>query len=107
MAMVPAAVANDGVLMTPYLVATQRGADLRVTYSATPEEFSRPISPATADTMTEMMINVVNNGTGSPAQISGTKVAGKKGTGATGKDRKSVGEGMRAVGGGAGREGRC
>ena len=86
MAMVSAAVANDGVLMTPYLVATQRGSDLRVTYSATPEEFSRPISPATADTMTEMMINVVNNGTGSPAQISGTKVAGKTGTAETGNE---------------------
>ncbi len=86
MAMVSAAVANDGVLMTPYLVATQRGSDLRVTYSATPEEFSRPISPATADTMTEMMIDVVNEGTGTPAQISGTKVAGKTGTAETGNE---------------------
>src|SRR5690625_7666477 len=36
--------------------------------------------------MTEMMINVVNNGAGSPAQISGTKVAGKTGTAETGNE---------------------
>lgn len=86
MAMVSAAVANDGVLMTPYLVATQRGADLRVTYSATGEEFSRPISPSTAATMTEMMVNVVDEGTGWPAQIPGVKVAGKTGTAETGTE---------------------
>lgn len=84
MAMVSAAVANDGVLMTPYLVATQRGSDLRVSYSATPEEFSRPISPATAQTMTDMMVNVVAEGTGWPAQMSGVKVAGKTGTAESG-----------------------
>lgn len=85
-AMISAAVANDGVLMSPYLVSTQRGSDLRVTYSATPEEFSRPISPTTAKTMTEMMTKVVSEGTGWPAQISGVKVAGKTGTAESGSE---------------------
>lgn len=84
MAMVSAAIANDGVLMTPYLVQTQRGSDLRVTFSATPEEFSRPISPSTARTMTDMMIKVVNEGTGGPARMAGVSVAGKTGTAESG-----------------------
>lgn len=86
MAMVSAAVANDGVLLAPYLVATERGSDLKVTYSATPEEFARPISPSTASTMTDMMVGVVSEGTGWPAQIAGVDVAGKTGTAETGNE---------------------
>lgn len=84
MAMVSAAVANDGELMTPYLVATERGPDLRVTRQADPSVFSEPISAETAATMTQMMVNVVDNGTGQAARISGVQVAGKTGTAETG-----------------------
>lgn len=86
MAMVSAAVANDGELMQPYLIATERGPNLQVTRSASPEVFERPISASTAADMTEMMVNVVDNGTGTPAQISGVRVAGKTGTAESGTD---------------------
>ncbi|WP_022917358.1 peptidoglycan D,D-transpeptidase FtsI family protein [Ruania albidiflava] len=84
MAMVSAAVANDGELMTPHLVATERGPDLRVTRRADPSVLSEPISAETAATMTDMMVNVVDNGTGQAAGISGVQVAGKTGTAETG-----------------------
>ncbi|MFV0251995.1 MAG: peptidoglycan D,D-transpeptidase FtsI family protein [Beutenbergiaceae bacterium] len=84
MAMVSAAIANDGVLMTPYLVATERGPNLTPTGGTNPSVFSRPISPATAQMMTDMMVNVVDNGTGSPAQLPGIDVAGKTGTAQSG-----------------------
>lgn len=84
MAMVSAAIANDGVLMEPYLVATERGPNLAVTMEAEPQVLSRPISASTASTMTDMMENVVANGTGSPGQVSGVSVAGKTGTAQSG-----------------------
>lgn len=86
MAMVSAAIANDGELMTPYLVQTERGPNLAVTGRAEPSTFSRPISAATATQMTEMMTNVVANGTGTPAQIPGVAVAGKTGTAQSGQE---------------------
>ena len=45
-----------------------------------PQEFGRPISPRTASEMTQMMIGVVQSGTGTAAQIPGVTVAGKTGT---------------------------
>src|SRR5699024_7773494 len=74
---------NDGELMTPYLIATERGPDLRVTRRADPSVLSEPVSAENAATMTDMMINVVENGTGQAARISGVQVAGKTGTAET------------------------
>lgn len=86
MAMVAAAVANDGVLMTPYLVETVRDADVTVVDRTVPTPFSEPMSANTAEILTEMMTEVVDSGTGTPAQVSGITVAGKTGTAQTGNE---------------------
>lgn len=80
MAMVAAAVANHGVLMEPYLVQEIRNSDLTLLSSHRPKEFSKPMNPANADQLRDMMITVVNNGTGQRAKISGVTVGGKTGT---------------------------
>lgn len=80
MAMVAGAIANDGVVMKPYLVDRVLGGDLDVVSTTRPEELSRAMSESTAAAMTEMMVEVVNNGTGYRAQIDGVQVAGKTGT---------------------------
>jgi peptidoglycan glycosyltransferase len=45
-----------------------------------PEVFGQPISSRTAIQLTQMMVSVVQSGTGTAAQIPGIEVAGKTGT---------------------------
>ena len=80
MAMVAAAIANDGVVMQPYLVAQVLGPDLSVLENASPKAISRAMKPENAKILRDMMVNVVNSGTGSNARIPGVSVGGKTGT---------------------------
>lgn len=86
MAMVAAGIANDGVVMQPYLVATERAADLTIISRTSPREFSTAVTPEVAETMTQMMVAVVDGGTGTAAAIPGVSVAGKTGTAESGFD---------------------
>jgi penicillin-binding protein A len=80
MAMVSAGVANDGVVMTPYLVAEERAPDLSALSITEPEPLSRAVSSEVAGELREMMVTVVSNGTGGSAAIPGVSVGGKTGT---------------------------
>ncbi|HEY7868901.1 MAG TPA: penicillin-binding transpeptidase domain-containing protein [Methylomirabilota bacterium] len=74
------AVANGGRLMQPQLVRAVLDAEGREVRSFEPRTVRQVISPDTARTLTEMMVNVVANGTGRRAAIPGYDVAGKTGT---------------------------
>src|SRR5262249_32292797 len=80
MALVASAIANHGVEMVPHLVREVRDQSGSVVEQVTPEEYGQPISPQTAAEMTQMMVSVVQSGTGTAAQIPGVQVAGKTGT---------------------------
>ena len=92
MALVAAAIANDGQLMRPHVVAAVhdaagrelRGADVG-RWTQPPAE-GQPISPRTARQLEEMMVAVVESGTGSAAAIAGERIGGKTGTAQTGQD---------------------
>ena len=76
--------------MPPCLVATEGAADLSVVAETSPGSFSQAITPEVAQMMTDMMVNVVENGTGKRAQIDGVAVAGKTGTAQSGFDEGTV-----------------
>jgi peptidoglycan glycosyltransferase len=83
MAEVAAAVADHGKLMVPYLTDRIVDPDGRTVQRATPRVQSVVMKPSTAAALTSMMEAVVNEGTGTPAQIPGVQVAGKTGTAET------------------------
>jgi peptidoglycan glycosyltransferase len=81
MAMVAAGVANDGRVMSPYLIQSVRSANLDVIDDAPePVELSEAMSTRTAEILNRMMVAVVDNGSGHRAAIDGISVAGKTGT---------------------------
>jgi penicillin-binding protein A len=85
MALLASAVANDGELMTPRVVRQVRDSQNRVIREFGPEPWGRPMSPRSAAALTQMMVAVVNGGTGYRAALPNVQVAGKTGTATNGE----------------------
>jgi peptidoglycan glycosyltransferase len=90
MAMVAAAIGNTGITMRPGLVDQTAAPDLNALETFDPTEFATAMSPENAAQLAEMMVGVVNEGTGSNAKIPGVEVAGKTGTAQTSKERPNI-----------------
>ncbi|GLW09797.1 penicillin-binding protein A [Microtetraspora sp. NBRC 13810] len=87
MAMIAAGIANNGVVMKPYLVNKIVDSENGQIETADPEELSEAISEDTSRKLRDMMVSVVQNGTATAAQISGIDVGGKTGTAETADGR--------------------
>jgi peptidoglycan glycosyltransferase len=80
MAMIGSAIANHGDMMKPYLVAEERSPDLKLLNRSQPRTLHQAMSSHSADELTQMMVSVVQAGTGTPVNIPGLAVAAKTGT---------------------------
>jgi peptidoglycan glycosyltransferase len=83
MAQVAAAVANDGKLMKPHIGTRVVDPDGRTVDTIGSQVQSEVMKSSTAAAVTDMMVGVVQSGTGTNAQIPGIQVAGKTGTAET------------------------
>jgi peptidoglycan glycosyltransferase len=80
MATVTQTIANGGMRMEPRLVEKIVDPDGRTIDEPLPEDAERVMSEETAQALTGMMQNVVEQGTGTAARLEGVDVAGKTGT---------------------------
>ncbi|MFD9544226.1 peptidoglycan D,D-transpeptidase FtsI family protein [Streptomyces sp. NPDC060022] len=86
MAMVTAALANDGKLMQPYIVESLRGPDTSPLETHEPKLKSQAVSEDTARKVQEMMEFTAKEGSAKRALIDGVTVGGKTGTAQRGDD---------------------
>lgn len=79
-AMMASAIANDGVMMSPYLTDKLTNINGKVLLENKPVVYKNTISRQTAQFLTTLMLNDVERGIGVKARIQGIKIAGKTGT---------------------------
>ena len=78
--MITCAIANDGVLMKPYVVSEVKGSDGKVVKNYSPEEYKRLMTSQQSQILRSMMEAVVNEGTASKLKGLSYTAAGKTGS---------------------------
>ncbi|MCM8757884.1 MAG: penicillin-binding protein 2 [Candidatus Omnitrophica bacterium] len=73
-------IANGGLLMKPFILKEVRNRDGEKIKEFSPQIIRRVISEETSRRLKDILVGVVENGTGKLAKIEGFKVAGKTGT---------------------------
>jgi len=73
-------IANGGEMMRPYIVRRVIAGDGQVVLESAPTSLGRVIEPDIAAAVTDMLVRVVEEGTGKQSQVPGFVVAGKTGT---------------------------
>lgn len=80
MAMITAAIANDGVVMKPYLIERLENHSGTVIRETTPESYRKIMNASEASKLEELMQGVVERGTATALSGQGYTVAGKTGS---------------------------
>jgi peptidoglycan glycosyltransferase len=85
LALIASAIGNGGTMYAPRLVTEVRAATTGAKVTEFDQQvFSHPLTASSAASMRQMMVQVVQRGTGTAAQIPGVVVAGKTGTSTNG-----------------------
>jgi len=79
-ALIASTIADDGVMMSPYIVDKLTNINGKVLQESKPVIFKTTITRQTARFLTAMMVNDTERGIGVKARVKGIKIAGKTGT---------------------------
>lgn len=83
-------IANGGTLIKPNIIKQIENTDNGSITVTEPEKIRKVISEETASQVKDMMLSVVEEGTGGRAKVTGYEVGGKSGTSEPTEDRKEI-----------------
>ncbi len=88
-ALITAAVANNGKIMVPHLIDRVMDSKQNIIYESKPEVWLTPLSELEAEKVKSGMIMAVNEGTASPGALPGVQIAAKTGSAEPGGNQKT------------------